>query len=212
MNKKIIWALKYIKSNKIKIIQIYITIFITLLILLMIDQLTKNLLFLHGDIKTLNDIEQVKLNNGHYISVESIYPDSSDWKDFQILGIRSIWHGGVTFAKTRNTTLIQFFSIILFFVILFYGFFVNKRHLLQGLFIGFILSGDLGNMLDRFIFNGYVKDVFYIPFLEYLFKKTLGTFNFADVCIFIGIFGVIGTSFFPKLKVNNLKRYQNSIL
>ncbi|MCU9934441.1 signal peptidase II [Mycoplasmopsis felis] len=94
-------------------------------------------------------------------------------KIFKFYKIRSIWHGGVTFAKTRNTTLIQFFSIILFFVILFYGFFVNKRHLLQGLFIGFILSGDLGNMLDRFIFNGYVKDVFYIPFLEYLFKKTL---------------------------------------
>ncbi|MCU9940018.1 hypothetical protein NW739_04875 [Mycoplasmopsis felis] len=48
--------------------------------------MTKNLLFLHGDIKTLNDIQQVKLNNGHYIYVESIYPDSSDWKDFQILG------------------------------------------------------------------------------------------------------------------------------
>ncbi|MCU9938401.1 signal peptidase II [Mycoplasmopsis felis] len=174
MNKKIIWVpLNILNLIKLKLFRYIYYIYNSSYFIndRPIDK--KPIIFTYGDIKTLNDIQQVKLNNGHYIYVESIYPDSSDWKDFQILGVRSIWHGGVTFAKTRNTTLIQFFSIILFFVILFYGFFVNKRHLLQGLFIGFILSGDLGNMLDRFIFNGYVKDVFYIPFLEYLFKKTL---------------------------------------
>ena len=54
----------------------------------------------------------------------------------------------------------------------------------MGLFV--IISGALANILDRMI-NGYVIDFIYFNFNNYYWPA----FNFADICITIGIIMII---------------------
>ncbi|TDV23248.1 signal peptidase II [Mycoplasmopsis mustelae] len=207
MNKfKIKKFLHYLKNNKKRILITYIFMFGALIVFLAIDQITKNLLFSHGAISTLNN-HQVQFSDGSYKDAESIYPGSDKWINYVIIGVRSIWHGGITFAKTRNTNLIQTISILLFILIFCYGFFIERKNKTRAILIGCILAGDLGNALDRFIFAGYVKDIFYIPFVH-----SNGTFNFADALIFSGIIGLLITLLIPSKHNHNYKRHQEAIL
>ncbi|WP_435129108.1 signal peptidase II [Mycoplasma sp. 6243] len=203
MNKKIKILKNYLSVNKKRILITYIFIFASLIVFLFIDQMTKNLLFNHGSIKTLDQNFEVSYN-GQRFPAESIL---NSYTVSPLLGIRSIWHGGITFAKTRNTTLIQTISIILFIFILTYGLFLDKHNKIRAIFVGIILAGDLGNMLDRFIFSGYVKDIFFIPFLN-----RDGTFNFADSLIFTGIALLLIGSLIPENKIRDLKRHRDLII
>ncbi|WP_027121448.1 signal peptidase II [Mycoplasma leonicaptivi] len=179
---------KHLLINKKKIILSYIMFFVTFIIFFTIDQLTKNILFVHGDIKTLkegfNGHLYVFLPDNRELLVESIWEDTI--KNYSIIGIRSIWHGSTTFLSTRNTNTIQSISIIFLILLPFFILIPSKHFLWQSFFIGLILSGNAGNMTDRFFFAGYVKDIFYFPFF-----KSSGTFNFADVAIILGITGMV---------------------
>ena len=63
------------------------------------------------------------------------------------------------------------------------------KHALAQVFIAMVLGGGIGNLLDR-IFRGYVVD--YISIWIY------PSFNIADICISVGIIGMI--IFFNKIK------------
>ncbi|WAM05535.1 signal peptidase II [Mycoplasmopsis cynos] len=153
----------------------------------MFDQLTKTLLFNHGSI-----FDSQKLGDGTYVTVpvtgenvlaESIYPDDPEkWLDYKIIGIRSIWRGGVTFLRTRNQFFIQGLSVFFLIVLSFSPLMVYKRPKFVGFIIGVILAGTSGNMIDRFMFLGHVKDILYVPFWS-----QNGTFNVADAEIISGI-------------------------
>ena len=75
--------------------------------------------------------------------------------------------------------------------IVFVAFFVyfiekNKATKLEELFYGMILSGIVGNMIDR-LFRGYVVD-----FLDFkIFGYDYPVFNFADICIVVGVIAMM---------------------
>ncbi|SYV93460.1 Signal peptidase (SPase) II, partial [Mycoplasmopsis synoviae] len=56
--------------------------------------------------------------------------------------------------------------MFIFVLLVLFPLFNTKNGIFNSFFIGLIAAGDLGNMLDRFIFDGHVKDMFYTPFLE----------------------------------------------
>ncbi|AKF41112.1 signal peptidase [Mycoplasmopsis canis] len=189
---------KEVKERKFKILVAY-TIFLTSFILfLAFDQVSKTLLFEHGSVNEGEYIGQdlfVRLFNGKKVLAESIYPsDPNNWVNYKIIGIRSIWHGGVTFLKTRNQTFIQGLSIIFLIILPISLIFKQKHYKISAFLIGLVLAGTSGNMIDRFVFNGHVKDIVFLPFI-----KDRGTFNIADAEIMLGILLFVIYSFSQSL-------------
>ncbi|QNM93396.1 signal peptidase II [Mycoplasma sp. Pen4] len=170
----------HLKKNKIKILTLYLTLIIAFIIVYAIDQVTKQVLFNHGDVFKMNGNGQVEFN-GRWINPETPTSPIEYWNGF--FGTRSIWHKGVTFVETHgNVFWIQVISFIIIAIILLLPLFVTGKYAYAYIVgFGFLLAGDLGNATDRIVFNGYVKDVFFIPWHD------RGTFNFADVLIFFSI-------------------------
>ena len=79
-------------------------------------------------------------------------------------------------------------SIIVILGILYYIFFGNVTNLLLRFSLLFLLSGGIGNMIDRLFRtgshlqnrNGFVVDMLNFEFIDF------PIFNFADVCVCIG--------------------------
>jgi len=61
--------------------------------------------------------------------------------------------------------------------------------------IALIISGAMSNILDTF-FRGHVVDMIHFRFWGWNYP----VFNIADICICIGVFGIIWNSFFHKDK------------
>lgn len=166
---------KYLKNNKKQIIINYCIFIVLFIVLLLIDQLTKTFIFVHGDVNKLNSDGLVYIN-GYWTNPETINYKSV--VNYGIFGIRSIWHRGVTFLPSSfNITIIQIVSVLIFIFCIFVPLMINKK---LTIFICLIASGDFGNMLDRFIFNEFVKDIFYLPWVD------KGTFNLADAWVMLG--------------------------
>ncbi|MEA4134699.1 MULTISPECIES: signal peptidase II [unclassified Mycoplasma] len=173
---------EHFKVNWKSILTAYVILFIVFAIFLTIDQLTKTFLFKHGDVLRLRPDGQAPLPDGTYIFPENIYPSNSgEWQNFGLFGIRSIWHKGVTFLKTTDIALIQGLSFMVAVFILILPLFFTKNSLYYSIPLGILLAGDFGNALDRILFNGYVKDMLYLPWAD------KGTFNLADTFVFAGI-------------------------
>lgn len=191
----------YFKKYKKQILLNYLVFFIVLIVFTSIDQIIKTFVFKHGNaleiIKEGQHAGKILSPDGYsYINPESIWPiNQIDWNDYGIIGIRSIWHRGVTFLSTRNIALIQTLSMFIFVLLVLFPLFNTKNGIFNSFFIGMIAAGDLGNMLDRFIFDGHVKDMFYTPFLENWLDRQLGTFNFADACVFVGMILIFLSTF-----------------
>ncbi|WP_051617735.1 signal peptidase II [Mycoplasmopsis iners] len=163
-----------IKSNPKQLIIKYAIFTGVLVILLLIDQLTKNLIF----------------------QWDSTHTDglTVDVKDYVIIGTRSVGHRGVTILPWKDNmaviVIVQLISVLIALFLLSVPLFSNKKLII--IICSFILAGDLGNFIDRCIYDGgMVKDVFFIPFLESWLGRQLGTFNFADVCIIVGSIGIM---------------------
>lgn len=153
--------IEYIEHNKKNII-INLIIFTSLLfVLLLIDLLTKQFLF-----KWETNGKGINQNGGC---------QTQNW----LFGIRSVANSGLTtFGNVLPLWLVHFFNFIILFVSLF--FLITLRSWLFAIGISFIFAGTLGNMIDRFAFQGNVRDIIYFPWLD------RGTFNFADVDAVIG--------------------------
>lgn len=84
----------------------------------------------------------------------------------------------------------QFLLILMSFIalILLYYYFVKNKKInsFEQMSYGILFGGILGNLMDRII-RGYVIDFFDFKIGSYAFP----VFNFADICIVIGIFFVI---------------------
>lgn len=88
-------------------------------------------------------------------------------------------------------------SIIVLIILFYYEnkFKINKRNILA---FSLLYSGIIGNLLDR-IFNGYVID-----FLDFiLFGYDYPVFNFADICIVLGII-LLGIAIIKKEDTNDV--------
>ncbi|MFV8418256.1 signal peptidase II [Mycoplasma sp. VS299A] len=183
---------KYFKSNWKKVIAGYVIMLCAFFIFYAIDQVTKTLLFYHVDVNAMEAAGKSTwtLNGGTIANVnpEAIFPDSSQQINYAgVFGIRSIWHKGVTFLSTNNIAFIQVVSFIIAIAILLVPLYPSKLSLIYCAFFGILLAGDLGNATDRVAFSGYVKDEFFVPWLD------KGTFNFADITVFIGVILIMCT-------------------
>lgn len=89
---------------------------------------------------------------------------------------------------SENTTMFVFVSLMIAIVIGLLGFYTYNRSR-AGLPYGFevlVLTGALGNMLDRFLYHGVV-DFIVIGYGDWFWP----TFNIADIAIVVGVFGMI---------------------
>jgi len=101
----------------------------------------------------------------NFFSLTKVYNEGAAW---------SIFSG-------QRIILIIISLIILVFLFFYENkFIINKRNILA---FSLLYGGIVGNLLNR-IFNGYVID--YLDFI--IFNYDYPVFNFADICIVIGIF------------------------
>lgn len=79
--------------------------------------------------------------------------------------------------------LLAFLAIFAFYIL-----FIKNKNLciFEVILYSFLLSGILGNLLDR-IFRGYVVDYLSFTFFDYSFP----VFNFADICIVIATSSIL---------------------
>ncbi|UWD34247.1 signal peptidase II [Mesomycoplasma molare] len=165
--------------------------FSLILTFVLIDQLTKNLIFDHKE-----------------FTVFSNWKERNVILDFKIIGFRPLLHIGVTSGinKYIGFFFIHLFSLIIVLVLPYFMIFSKRK--LTIIILAFLWSGTFGNMLDRFLYENGVKDVFYIPWYDN------GTFNFADVLIVLGSIGgaliILYTSFIESyiLKKKNNKEHK----
>ncbi|MBZ4195492.1 signal peptidase II [Mycoplasma tauri] len=168
-----------VKNNWVDYLIKYVVFIGFFVILLFIDQFTKEFLF-----KKIDDPS----------SPSGFRGDTSYLYDYGFIGFRSVEHHGVTVIRNEITTewgfgFIHFISILLVFIIIFVPLFTNNYVYI--LIASTMLAGDLGNFIDRIRFNNTVKDIIYSPFIEKWIGRNIGTFNFADTYIISSIFCLV---------------------
>lgn len=166
---------QYLEFNQKAILTHFGIFFLIVIGLLLIDLLTKQFLF-RWDGDTLFGVHQ------------GAGPNAYDHKN-AFFGIRSISNPGLTvFGTILPTALIHFFNFIILFVC--FAFLLVIRSKVFIVAIAFLSAGTLGNMIDRFAFSGYVRDIIFLPWLN-----PGSTFNLADVQALFGVsiavFGLI---------------------
>lgn len=97
-----------------------------------------------------------------------------------ILSLTYVENRGAAFGIMQNSRHIFIvITIILSAVIVYFLFFKKNESKLLNVSLTLILSGAVGNLIDR-IFLGYVVDMIEVTFINY------PVFNFADCCVVIG--------------------------
>ena len=137
----------------------YITIFSTALIVILIDQITKFL------IKTNFQLNQ------SFVLIKNV---------FHLTYIHN-FGAGFGILQQQKWILI-FISLIVIGVIFYYFDRIRDKELLLQFFVGFILGGTIGNLIDRLSY-GFVVD-----FLDF---RIWPIFNFADSFVTLGVIGLI---------------------
>ncbi len=101
-------------------------------------------------------------------------------KDFLIFTIEFVRNYGAAFNIFSGSRLFLSFISVISIIILFYFIFIRENKLINKYGLSFILSGSIGNGIDR-ILNGYVIDFIKIKFIDF------PVFNIADIVINIGV-------------------------
>lgn len=131
-------------------------IFIALILLTAADQVTKLLTLKY--IKPVGSLEIIK----------------------NILSLTYVENRGAAFGIMQNSRYIFIIiTIVLSAVMVYFLFFKKNESKLLKLSLTMILSGAVGNLIDR-VFLGYVVDMIEVTFINY------PVFNFADCCVVIG--------------------------
>ena len=127
-----------------------------------------------------------------YLVLTNIKPVNAVPVIDKVIQFRYVENTGAAFSiLSEKTWLLSLFTgilIILAFLYLFLGKADNK---LQYVSLILIISGGLGNLIDR-IFRGFVID-----FIEYLFME-YAVFNFADILVTIGAVLLVISVLFAK--------------
>lgn len=96
-----------------------------------------------------------------------------------------------------STLMLSIVSIVFIFVIVLYDIFNHQNGIWYVLGIGFIISGAIGNLVDR-LFLGYVRDFISIRLFSFVF-------NLADLFITIGVICFIVHLIITMLKEKKVK-------
>ncbi|MBQ4263667.1 MAG: signal peptidase II [Bacilli bacterium] len=155
----------------------YIYIILFIISLIGLDQLSKYLIVINFQ------------NNEHYEIINNFFE------------LRYITNTGAAFGMFNgNTFILGIISLFLVFYII-REIKLNIKNKLELYSLLLILSGALGNLIDRF-FRGYVVD--FISFK--IFNKQMPIFNIADIFITIGVFMLIICVIRSDANENNNKR------
>lgn len=114
------------------------------------------------------------------LTVKFIKPVGSMEIIKNILSLTYVENRGAAFGIMQNSR--WFFitlTIVLSAVMAYFLFFKKNESKLFNLSLTLILSGAVGNLIDR-VLLGYVVDMFEVTFINY------PVFNFADCCVVVG--------------------------
>ena len=133
-------------------------------------------------------------------ALQNIFFNHNIIKVSSFLNLSPVWNKGISFGMFSNLENINFFITILTLIIisiLFFWFF-KTVNFIQQVALFFIISGAIGNLIDRFKYNAVVDFIdFHINNLHW------PAFNFADTYITIGAF-IYLFSIFTSEKLNNV--------
>ena len=102
-----------------------------------------------------------------------------------VLSFTSTKNTGGAFSMLNNhTALLVVFSIIFLLFLVVVDKFYKSSSKLYLISYSLIISGAIGNLIDRVLF-GYVRDFIRLDFMDFTNINTV--FNFADICITIGV-------------------------
>jgi signal peptidase II len=100
-------------------------------------------------------------------------------KDF--FSLNFVYNEGAAFSLLSGHTLLFYIFSIMTLVILGY-YFINSERFSLLLALAIVISGTLGNLIDRLLYHKVVD------FLSFTFlKQPLAIFNFADICVSVGV-------------------------
>ena len=101
---------------------------------------------------------------------------------------------GDNLSKTASFWLLTILPLAFLFILFVYTIMHSKQLRLPTMFcLALIFAGGIGNIIDRILFDRHVAD-----FMNLGVKNLrTGIFNFADVCITMGVIGLL---FFSRLK------------
>ena len=131
-----------------------------------------------------------------FVTVGNTFPL---WQD--VFHFTYVINTGAAFSFFRGQVeILRWISLIVSLLLIVFVWFTPRLTLLEQLGYGFILSGAIGNGIDRFLF-GYVVD-----FLDFRLIN-FPIFNLADVFINIGVLLLLITSFTtPQKPQRNIQR------
>lgn len=101
-----------------------------------------------------------------------------------VLGLTNIKNDGAAWSIMSGQMWIFYIISVLALIIMIYCFYKYRNDVYFKLGLTFLISGTIGNFIDR-IRLGYVVDMFETLFLNF------PIFNFADTCLSIGVIIVI---------------------
>jgi len=117
-----------------------------------------------------------------------------DWHGIEFSITHVINKGAAWGAFASLQQYLLYFRLVIIGGLLTYLFFV-KNSSYSKLALTLIATGAIGNVIDYFVY-GHVVDMFYFVFWGYSYP----VFNIADAAIFSGIFMLVTSSLFQKIK------------
>lgn len=121
-----------------------------------------------------------------YAAVNTVKPNGPFKFLFGLFQLRYVENTGAAFSSFSNSTLLLTVMTIIILAVCIVLLMMRKiKPLFPNICLLLVASGGIGNVIDRILY-GYVVD-----FIEPLFID-FAVFNFADCCITVGAFMLIG--------------------
>lgn len=103
---------------------------------------------------------------------------------------------GSEWSPMVHTIMLKVLPLMLLVGMLIYTLFSKQVDIKHAIFLSFIIGGGMSNIIDRLFYQGGVIDFMNMG----IGSLRTGIFNFADVAIMIGLFGMLILNFWPKKK------------
>lgn len=155
-----------------------------MIVLIAIDQLLK---FIVAHNMTLSQtIPVIKIGDKHILNLTFVHNDGAGW---------SILRG--------KTVFLVIFTSVMIIAILYYMIKHTKKNAMLMTSLSLIISGGVGNLIDRVFNKGKVVDYIDVKFLDF------PVFNFADICVTVGVFILIIYLIVDEVKIRKEKSHES---
>lgn len=135
-----------------------------------------------------------------YAAVNTVKPNGPFKFLFGLFQLRYVENTGAAFSSFSNSTLLLTVMTVIILAVCIVMLMMRKiKPLFPNICLLLVASGGIGNVIDRILY-GYVVD-----FIEPLFIN-FAVFNFADCCITVGAFMLIGYEIYGLIKERSKER------